>query len=255
MTAVTPIENLSLFDGTDGPRVHRTARMSDCLPAPISEANAVAQWDQWWADIDALTPSERSENSQKTILSLFDESGEWSAPYVWAGYDVVQLDIQNGVDLNDVEVPTALFDAGIDDIYGVLAACPCTHFANSGARWFADKDRTGVTQEGIALVEKTLEIVDFFDPVFWVIENPIGRIQKLCGLPDPRLIFQPHHFGNPYTKKTQLFGEFNANLEALNVHPSQGSLMHQLWGTKPEHKKARSTTPEGFALSFFRANR
>lgn len=257
MTPTALIDTLSLFDGEDGPVRNETIRMAHFVNPRsfISEEDAVKQWDRWWDEIDSISAAERSRNADKTILSLFDESGEWSAPYRWAGYEVVHLDIQNGVDILDIEVPDTLFDAAIDDIYGVLAACPCTHFANSGARWFAEKDRLGITQEGVDLVHKTMQIIEFFQPRFWAIENPMGRIQSLCGLPDPRLIFEPHHFGNPYTKKTQLFGDFNPVLEPINVYPSQGSKMHKLWGNKPGDKKARSMTPEGFSLAFFRANR
>ena len=193
------------------------------------------------------------DNSDKTILSLFDESGVWSAPYVHAGYNVIQVDIQNGVDVLDLGIDY-FADCGIDDVYGVLAACPCTHFANSGARWFADKDAAGVTQEGIDLVNRTLDIVDYFQPEFWAIENPMGRIKTLCGLPSARLYFQPHHFGDPYTKRTQLFGFFNANLRPCNVLPTEGSRVHRLRGDVPEQKKARSLTPEGFAYAFFEQN-
>jgi len=260
--AATPslIETHSLFDVDDEPlaKSTQTVRVADLLGANevMSEALADAILAKWRHDATLIgrTPSDlRHDNTQKTILSLFDESGVWSAPYVLAGYNVIQVDIQNGIDALDLDIEY-FADHGIDDIYGVLAACPCTHFANSGARWFADKDANGITQEGIDLVYRTLQIIDFFQPEFWVIENPIGRIQELCGLPDPRLIFQPHHFGDPYTKKTQLFGEFNAALPTTNVHPRLGSKMHQLWGANAADKKARSMTPEGFAFAFQRAN-
>lgn len=39
--------------------------------------------------VDELLPG------QKTILSLFDTTGEWSRPYREAGYNVAHIDIQN----------------------------------------------------------------------------------------------------------------------------------------------------------------
>lgn len=178
----------------------------------------------------------------------------WSAPYVRAGYDVIQLDLQNGVDISELTAEV-MHGGAIDEVYGILAACPCTHFANSGARWFADKDAAGITQEGIDLVNITMAMVDYFEPTFWAIENPDGRIRKLCELPAPRLRFHPHHFGDPYTKMTQLFGRFNAELPMCHVDAVEGSRAHKLRGDVPEQKKLRSQTPEGFAYAFYKANR
>ena len=70
----------------------------------------------------------------------------------------------------------------------------------------------------------------------------------------PRMVFQPHHFGNPHTKKTQLFGMFDTGLPAANVEPVEGSLVHKLRGDIPEQKKQRSLTPDGFAFAFYIAN-
>ena len=41
----------------------------------------------------------------KTILSLFDASGNWSAPYRRAGYRVIQRDIQLGQDIFEDTIP------------------------------------------------------------------------------------------------------------------------------------------------------
>lgn len=195
----------------------------------------------------------RGSNADITVLSLFDESGVWSAPYVRAGYNVIQLDIQNGVDILELG-PEEFHSAYIDNVDIILSANPCTVFANSGARWFAEKDKSGVTQGGIDLVEKTKSFIEYFQPIVWAIENPIGRIKDLCGLPSPRLRFHPHHYGDPYTKYTQLFGEFNHELPVCNVEPTLGSHVHRLRGDVPAQKKARSITPEGFSYAFFMAN-
>ena len=67
-----------------------------------------------------------------TVLSLFDYTGTWSKPYRDANYDVRQVDIRNGDDVVMIE------DLGYP-VRGILAAPPCTHFAASGARWWAEK--------------------------------------------------------------------------------------------------------------------
>lgn len=39
----------------------------------------------------------------KTILSLFDYSGNWPKPYLDAGYNVVQVDIKHGQDVLEID--------------------------------------------------------------------------------------------------------------------------------------------------------
>jgi hypothetical protein len=217
----------------------------------ISTAEAdrlLAEWRQ------AARYEDVSRNSDKIILSLFDESGVWSGPWVEAGYDVIQVDIQNGVDINDFCVEF-LFDNGIDRADGILAACPCTDFAASGARWWEGKDANGQTANSVELVNQTLRTIELFRPeLFWVIENPVGRIREMTGLPEPHLIFDPSHYGDPYTKKTMLYGKFNADLPFANVEPTEGSRIHKLSGNSAKGKKLRSETPDGFSNAFFMAN-
>lgn len=56
---------------------------------------------------------------------------------------------------------------------------PCTDYAVSGARWFKAKDEDGRTAKSQLLVDKTKEIIEYFEPIFWVVENPVSRIHKL----------------------------------------------------------------------------
>lgn len=252
MNAPAPLISSVYDEGLFSNPHYRVKTAQRIKGAPVISQNAADEILEQWI-IDAKN-DQSPDNATKTILSLFDESGVWSAPFVHAGYDVIQLDIQNGVDI--AELTNEIFHAGaIDEIHGILAACPCTHFANCGARWFAEKDADGSTQEMIDLVHFTLSIIDYFQPVFWAIENPMGRIKSLCDLPDSRLFFEPFHFGDPYTKKTQLFGRFNPDLPLCVVDPKEGSRIHKLRGDDPRQKKLRSLTPEGFAYAFYRANK
>lgn len=203
----------------------------------------------------------RSENSQRVVLSLFDLTGEWSKPWEDAGYQVYRFDIQDDPDVGDVNnFSTEFFgdwfgDFEGQDIYAILAACPCTDFAVSGARHFAAKDKDGRTVASVRLVHQTLAAIEYFKPAVWAVENPVGRIEKLGGLPPWRLSFDPNHLGDPYTKKTLIWGRFNADLPIAPVEPTEGSKMHQKYGGKSlATKNARSVTPEGFSYGFFMAN-
>ena len=188
---------------------------------------AKARIEEWKRH--AEQQGETRENSNKIVLSLFDMTGEWSRPWEEAGYQVYRFDIQTDPEMGDVNKFSAEFFNDLygafegQDVYAILAACPCTDFASSGARHFAAKDADGRTVESVELVRQTLRTVEYFKPSVWAIENPVGRIEKLTGLPPWRLSFNPNHFGDPYTKKTLLWGRFNADLPTAPVEPVEGS--------------------------------
>ena len=212
------------------------------------------------AEAQFSDPSIRGRNSDKAIISLFDHTGNWSRPWAEAGYNVVRVDLQDGIDVNDFSAGYLMewaADQGIDaaNVYGMLIAAPCTDFANSGARWFKEKDQDGRTEASKNLVFQALKSVEFFRPKFWVLENPTGRIQRLTNLPKARYSFHPWHFGEDYTKATQLYGRFEVDLPTAPVYPTAGSKMHtQFGGASLATKNARSETAAGFADAFFMAN-
>ena len=198
----------------------------------------------------------------KTILSLFDHSGGWSQPYWDAGYDVMQFDLKHGHDIRDFSVEYLIDVAEVDEVHGILSAPPCTDFALSGARWWKGKDESGETQASIDLVYQVLACVEYFQPDWWALENPKGRISKLVpALQDyPVFYFDPCDFGDPYTKRTGIWGRFTPPLPLFvggdwSVEPTEGSKMHRLYGGKSDRtEELRSITPQGFAKAFFAAN-
>ena len=200
-------------------------------------------------------------NSNLVVLSLFDLTGTWAKPFVEAGYDVYHFDIQENPYIGDINNFGTDFFSDLygmfdgKDVHAILAACPCTDFASSGSRHFSVKDNDGRTYASVELVQKTLQTIEYFKPAVWAIENPVGRIEKMNGLPPWRLSFDPSHLGEDYTKKTLLWGRFNADLPIAPAEPTEGSKMHQKYGGKSlATKNARSETPEGFAYAFFEAN-
>jgi hypothetical protein len=256
------------------PKPAKTVRAAESAKETLTPEQAQARI-QSWKDHAARIGKEE-DHSKEVIFSLFDRTGEWSKPYRDAGYKVVQYDIHNGDDLLKF-FPTpdilAVEDAGLK-VVGVITAPPCTSYAVSGARWWADQhDKANVEMVekkyggwapvyfdtpldyANTLVAATQAFVEFAKPSqFHVLENPVGRIQKMNGLPKPTLIFDPNQYGNPYTKKTLLWGDFNPDLPTANVEPTEGSKIHKLFGNDPEQKLQRSETPDGFAYAFFVAN-
>lgn len=140
------------------------------------------------------------------VLSLFDHTGEWARPFADADCEVIPIDIQNEGELGDVlkfSVQRLIDDLGIDDVDGILSANPCTDFTKSGALHWKKKDAEGSTAVSVELVHQTLRTVEFFKPVFWSIENPIGRIAKLVpqltGPTVSRFTFDPCDFAGYLT--------------------------------------------------------
>jgi hypothetical protein len=190
-----------------------------------------------------------------TILSLCDFTGNWSRPYEEAGYQVVRVDLQHGQDVRLIEWP--------GHVHGILAAPPCTVFSRAGNRW----ERTPEDIAGaLALIDACLRAVAVCRPTWWALENPVGTLRRWLG--PPAFYFDPCDYGDPWTKRTCLWGHFTPPkpgglfTTTLPVEPSQGSRIHRLPGVRPgdslavAHRKrnARSATPEGFARAFFEAN-
>ena len=182
------------------------------------------------------------EPSELVILDLCSGSGAWSKPYRDNGYKTIQVDLINGVDVR-------LFNPQ-GPVHGILAAPPCTIFAGSGARWWKEKGEAPLL-EGLSMVDACLRIIYKTKPKFWALENPVGRLIHYLG--EPTLRFEPWHYGDPYTKYTLLWGQFNEPIPNY-VNPTEGSKMHKM-GPSPDRAAKRSETSSAFAQAFFEANR
>jgi len=177
----------------------------------------------------------------KIILDLCGGTGSWSKPYRDNGYDV------RLITLPDYDVRTYMPP---NNVYGILAAPPCDHFAVSGARWWKQK---GIEKlyEGLAIVDACMRIILISNPVFWALENPVGRLKYYLG--EPQFKFNPCDFGDPYTKRTYLWGKFNIP-KKHPIEPTEGSKMQYI-PPGPKQKELRSITPLGFAKAFYEANK
>ena len=87
-------------------------------------------------------------------------------------------------------------------------------------------------------------------PKWWCLENPVGRLSQYLG--KPKMYFNPCDYGDPYTKKTCLWGNFTEPIKNP-VEPTEGSKMHLL-PPSPDRWRLRSATPQGFANAFCAAN-
>lgn len=194
------------------------------------------------------------------LLSIFDYTGNWSRPYEINGWQVTRIDIQDGFDLfhwNYKVLPPGHFK-------GILIAEPCTDYAISGAKHFSKKDANGNTYESMALTYKSLAIVQYFQPEFWTLENPMSRIHKL--VPELGKIyfkFHPYEFAgydspernSQYKKETWLWGKFNQPIKMPREPIDGQKLFKNLGGKSLKTKNERSKTPMGFSYAFYEVNK
>jgi len=181
----------------------------------------------------------------RVILDLCAGSGAWSEPYKKAGYRVVRVTLPD-MDVRTFRPPS--------NVWGVLAAPPCDQFSiarNGHPR--LPRDIRG----GLEVVLACLRIVLATRPRWWALENPTGLLSKYLGT--PRDVFEPRDFGDPWTKRTALWGEFTI--------PTRGPFVKALGGGPPcrrcrGRRRAlhchvaahRAITAPGFARAFFAAN-
>ena len=259
-------------------------------------AEAEARINEWKAQIDKDFAELQSENFRKGwIISLFDSTGEWSQPFRDAGYSVAQIDLalKGGgfgweMDIMDVTPQWLMEESGLledNGVWGIMAACPCTALSKVGAkhrktlhdvrtpesiehfkRVFGERaaaEYDTMLDYSRAMVEHTLGLIEFIKPDgFWAIENPVGRMKTVTSIPVQALQFEPHNYGDPFTKRTQIFGNFNPNLPMANVNPTGGSWVEKFSGTQGGDVKkggkpvaTRSDTFEGFAHAFYMGQR
>ncbi len=183
------------------------------------------------------------------ILDLCGGTGSWSKPYRDAGYDVLVVDPQEWLGGEGGTGDVRLFKHLKKPVHGILAAPPCTHFSVSGARWWKGKGEEALLH-ALSIADACARIVLFHKPDWWALENPVGRLRRYYG--NPAYTFNPCDHGDPYTKRTLIWGDFKVP-ERNPVEPIEGSKMHKL-PPGPDRARLRSMTPPGFAQAFFEAN-
>lgn len=193
---------------------------------------------------------------KKIILDLCGGTGSWSKPYRDAGYDVRVITLPE-YDVLTYEPP--------EDVYGVLAAPPCTKFSK------ADTSKKRVQRdftEGIEIVEACLRIIwkiqERGAPLkFWALENPQGYLSRFLG----RSVFRFQHweFGEDNlalaTKRTEIWGYFNSPNKTIKNRTVPKVYRYTLDKSKTNRSWAkisvekRAQTNAGFAKAFYEANK
>ena len=126
------------------------------------------------------------------VLELFSGSGSVGKISKEKGYEVISLDIDPRADIN-----MDIMDWNYKDMYKpghfniIHASPPCHTFSNLRRTWIGRKLKehgdTIITHEildndmetkGVPLLRKAEEIIDYFKPKYYIIENPDGKMKN-----------------------------------------------------------------------------
>lgn len=117
------------------------------------------------------------------VLELFAGSRSIGKEAEKLGMSVFSSDL---IEFDGINYPVSILDFDVSrvpfkpDI--IWASPPCTGFsvAAIGRNWNHDKTpKTDSARLGILLVEKTIEIINYYNPTYWFIENPRGMLRKM----------------------------------------------------------------------------
>lgn len=196
------------------------------------------------------------DNSNKIILDLCGGTGSWSKPYKDAGYDVRVITLP--------EHNVRLYEPP-DNVYGILAAPPCTMFSLARTTAKTPRDFIGA----IEIVNACMMIIQNCrisgSLKFWAMENPVGYLRQFIGI--PKLTYDPFDYGDAHSKKTDLWGYFKepkkTPVKLTDEQIQRCSINNRILPDLPAGYEApdgnkqaarRAMTPAGFANAFFKAN-
>jgi hypothetical protein len=163
-----------------------------------------------------MAPS--SAEAEMRVLDLFSGLGGWAEPFRDAGHDVTTLDVDPRFECDvtaDVMTwePTKSYDV-------ITASPPCERFSTLTFQrgYFAlaaDGRAVPVTdeaREAIALVVRTIELIELISPRWFVIENPRALLRSTGVIPFERRTAWYCHLGSAVAKPTDLWGGFPPSL-------------------------------------------
>lgn len=217
-------------------------------------------------------------DKRKIIIDLCGGTGAWSKPYRDAGYIVFVITLPYyDITKFKVEDDFLMFPhtknkksglvIDMKDIYGILAAPPCTMFSMARTNAKTPRDMKG----SMKIVDTCLKIIWNCQYAgkrlgFWALENPKARLRWFLGV--PQLTMNPYDYGDRVRKPTDIWGNFNlpkknpveltqeekakfgAHVEKLPPLPEGYK-----FGDSNSRAARRAITPPKWAMAFYKANK
>lgn len=212
-------------------------------------------------------------NSNKIILDLCGGTGSWSKPYREAGFDVrvitmPRFDVKK-CSFNRVRSEITFFSTignhmtiYVPDVYGILAAPPCTQFSRARTVARTPRDLDGameIVQACLGIVQEVRKNPEN-NLRFWALENPMSMLRQLLG--NPPHSFRGWEYGDKHVKFTDLWGYYSMPTKKVKTPPAFDK---KKWASpkcpaeyrhlKLDRAAIRAITPPGFAEAFFKANK
>ena len=120
------------------------------------------------------------------VLELFAGSRSVGKQSEKLGMNVFSSDL---IEFEGIHYPVSILDFDVTKVPFqpdiIWSSPPCTSFsvASIGHHWTGGKGayipKTDGARLGLKLVEKTIEIINHFQPTYWFIENPRGVLRKM----------------------------------------------------------------------------
>lgn len=222
----------------------------------------------------------------KTIVSMFDESGNMLRPWAEAGYQCWAFDILNvnrktehfpgggairfiSADLFDEEAIEFIVNLKPVLLFGFP---PCTDLAVSGARHFDAKfEKNPQFQIEAVRLCRQVEVVGDRCGCPWMAENPVSVLSTMWRKPNFK--FHPNEYGG-YLEEDDVHPRWPEYITARDAYPKltciwsgngfsqplkkiipkapgYSTQFHKLGGKSAKTKQIRSETPRGYAKAVF----